>query len=101
MDRTYYTFRLLSLHPLKVECSKWEDGSIEPSASYIVYPSTDSCSCVSMKRECKHVLRAREITKPNLIEFMHIWRWDERNSWRQMYDIPDLGEFERAVFVSI
>lgn len=96
----YYTFRLLSLIPMAVECTKWEDGNDNPLASYRVYVETNSCNCIAMKRECKHVLRAREITKPELIEFMHRWRWDERNSWLEMHDIPDIDEFERAVFVS-
>lgn len=97
----YYTFRVLSLEPLKVECCKWEEYSNIPYEKYVVYPHTTSCSCLAMKRECKHVLRVREITKTlELINEMSYWRWDEYNSWTKMYDIPYFEEFERAVFVS-
>jgi hypothetical protein len=97
---SYYTFRLVSRAPLKIECAKWDDGSTVPESVYVVYPETDSCSCVAMKRECKHVQRAHEITKtPELVAVMFHWRWDERNGWIEMHDIPDIEEFERAMFV--
>lgn len=96
----YYIFRLLGTHPIRVACSKWEEGSIAPSATYIVYPGTNSCNCVASKRECRHVLRAKELVKPDLINDMYKWRWDERNGWLEMHDIPYIDEFERAVFAS-
>jgi hypothetical protein len=51
-----------------------------------------------MKRECKHVLRVREITKsPELIDVMCHWRWDEKHGWDEMHDIPDFDEFGKAL----
>jgi hypothetical protein len=94
----YYTFRLLSQTPVRVECCKWDDNN-RPT-TYTVYPDTDSCSCVATKRDCKHVVLAKAMIKPNFINEMHLWKWDEKNSWTEVNDMTPMEDILEVVFTS-
>jgi hypothetical protein len=92
---TYYTARLVQTSPVKVEVCKW-DGSVKPENIYIVYPSTNSCSCVATKRECKHVQLAKDLLDPEFVNEMHAWTWSEETGWIAAHDLP-IEEFSDAL----
>lgn len=89
---TYYTFRLISQTPdLMVECNKWGDRLNDLQGTYIVYPNQTACNCIATKRECKHVVLAKAIIKPEFIREMHRWVWkDNGESWQYVEDIPEV-----------
>jgi hypothetical protein len=93
---THYTFRLIRSNPeIVVDVCKWEDDK-RPEV-YRVYPGTSSCSCVSTKRDCKHVKMVLSMIDPEFIREMYKWGWSKGSGFFEMTDIP-VEEFIDAVF---
>jgi hypothetical protein len=77
---------------MRVECNKWDDCLNELIETYIIYPFSNSCNCIATKRECKHLILSKAILEPEFVNEMHHWRWDEKNSWSEVFDIPEVEE---------
>ena len=75
----WYTFRVIETEPLKVECTKWEDGG--PVETYRIDPDNQSpsggCSCPAWTTNCKHRL-ALEAARADG-KLWEAWKW----IWRQ------------------
>lgn len=95
----YYTFKIVSGEgePLKVEAHKWEEETGDHSGdTYIVRPdgaSFISCSCPAFK-ECKHLRCVKEAIQDGKAQEFWNWRWDEKNGWKKVDDIPSIEEID-------
>lgn len=86
----YYTFRPLSERLW--QATKWMELGGGPGQSYYIDLVTLHCSCPRQYSNCKHKDRVREILEMKCENQMHGWRWDERNQWLELHDIPSLEE---------
>lgn len=94
--KVYYTFKVVNLDPLKLECHKWEREGEHTGTIYKVEPTMQfrGCDCPAWKNNCKHMKCAKEIVESGKLDELWKWRWDEKAGWQQLDDIPtveDLG----------
>jgi hypothetical protein len=95
----HYTARIIQTSPeIKVEVCKWNSNG-RPENVYNVYPKTNSCDCISMRRDCKHVRLAKDLLDPDFINEMHSWAWNDKDGWVATHDIP-IREFTHALLTS-
>lgn len=78
-----------------MDVCKWENSK-NPEVIYRVYPRTNSCSCVATKRDCRHVKMVLSMIDPEFIGEMYRWKWDSKNGFTEMNDMP-IREFVDAV----
>lgn len=93
----YYTFKIISApdaEQLVVEVHKWEEetgahsGTTYKTKPFLVWMA---CSCPAT-RKCKHLKCAEEAVETGKAQEFWKWRWDEKNGWRELDDIPPVED---------
>lgn len=96
-EQYYYTFRLVTESPVKVECMKWGEFDDVPTATYTIHPDnaspTGGCSCPAWTNNCKHMKCVREALADGKINELFHWKWDEKRTWTRVDDIRSIEEF--------
>lgn len=77
----YYTFRLVSGNPLKVDCYKWDELLDEVVETYHIQPNNTTihggCSCPAWRNDCKHMKCVKEAIELGRLDELHVWSWKD------------------------